>query len=353
MTLKKLTPIYFIAMAVLIILAQSSHAQEGGQSATNGANTAPGGQPQNAQLYYADKNMLLNGNFEFGFYGIPYMGAELLEFPTEGAPLIYPQVSRAPNSWDWFKNDQAAGRYQMVDRSAETSIIGVCPDDVAPSLSSLVLFMQATDQPNARLGIYQTVDVTPGQDYYFSILGLILTEPALVSPSPTHSIQIAFVHYETDDWRSVPEEDWISIKWPEQRPSFAGQTFPVENYLATLTAERDKMTVFVSFVRTLPNHRSSIVYLDCLGLYPKDVVLRDDLIFLRNYSAVSVDVALNGLDTLVPTKLVPPGSRPLPPPTPTATPLPPLPHAYPPEFTAAQRGETGEASPADLPLTGQ
>lgn len=142
-----------------------------------------------------DFNKLFNGNFEFGFYGDSGIGG-------------------VPNDWGWFLNQQAYGKYTIA---ANPDFRLVCQDEIEGlGGTALSFYMHSTDQPNARLGIYQIVDVTPGQIYLFSLQGAIQRHEGASGAAYNHYMEIAFSFGGSDDWRTIDEEDWIRLPWKEQ-----------------------------------------------------------------------------------------------------------------------------------------
>ena len=91
-------------------------------------------------------NLLLNGSFEFGYYPVPELGFEP------------PDVGNIPHKWGWYKSN-TYGKYD-IDNNEGFRL--VCPEDnilKTGSRNALAIYIQSTDQADARLGIYQTVDV--------------------------------------------------------------------------------------------------------------------------------------------------------------------------------------------------
>jgi len=202
-------------------------------------------------------NLIFNGNFEFGFYYVPELGFEA------------PDNGWVPNDWNWFKS-QTFGKYNIYNNEGFGI---VCPDDISQSTSgknSLSLHMQSTDQQDARLGVYQTVNVTPGQEYFFSISGTIQAQHG----ARGHFVELLFDHTGGSDWRAIPHEQWTLLPWKEQELEFntSGPDDPdiamIESYSATVRARSDKITIFLSAWRLWPNWRTTIFTLDCISLVP-------------------------------------------------------------------------------------
>ncbi|MEW5959288.1 MAG: hypothetical protein AB1801_16275 [Chloroflexota bacterium] len=208
-------------------------------------------------------NLVFNGNFEFGFYTVPELGFEP------------PEVGHVPNNWNWFKNEKH-GKYNIYDNAGFGL---VCPDDLSQGTTgknSLSLHIQSTDESDARLGVYQTIDVTPGQDYLFSISGTIQVQPGGSSPDINHRVLVYFDQAGNTDWRAIPHEDWTALHWREQELEFklSGPDDPdiakIEDYYEVVKAKSNKLTIFLMGWRRWANWRTGIFTLDCVSLIPLD-----------------------------------------------------------------------------------
>ncbi|MBN1218183.1 MAG: hypothetical protein JXM69_04585 [Anaerolineae bacterium] len=232
-------------------------------------------------------NLFYNGSFEFGFYPIPELGFEA------------PDIGNIPHAWNWYRNST----YGKYDIDNNTNFQLVCPEDDilnTGSRNALGIYIQSTDQPDARLGIYQTVDVIPGQDYVFSISGTIQIQKHASSPDINHKVMLAFDHTGGTDWSAIPDEAWILLPWAEQKLEFktSGPDDPdlakVEDYYTLVKARSNKMTVFIGAWRRWPNWRSAVFTFDCASLLPLNKV--DDLpalvARLSELSTTDVDKAL-------------------------------------------------------------
>lgn len=238
-----------------------------------------------AQAQGGTANLIFNGNFEFGFYTVPELGFEA------------PEIGHVPNDWNWYKN-QAYGKYNIYNNETfgivcaddiatpaspeeeEDSIFGPIPDYVAaPPNNSLSLHMQSTDQQDARLGIYQTVDVVPGQDYRFSMSGTIQVQAGARVDEPeaqNHNIELVFDHTGGTDWRAIPHEKRTLIPFKEQELVFRiteeedieEELVDIEDYETVVKARSDKMTIFITAWRRYANWRTAIFSIDCVSLVP-------------------------------------------------------------------------------------
>jgi hypothetical protein len=220
------------------------------------------GQVQAQEEPYGTGNIVSNGNFESGFYPVAELGFE----PDE--------IGNIPIDWNWYRSE-AYGKYTIYNNEGFGLI---CPDDIDTPLAgrkdSLSFHMQSTDQPDARLGVYQTIDVAPGQDYLFSISGTIQVQRGGSSPDINHRVQLAFDHTGGVDWRAIPDEQWTNLPWPEDELEFdvSGPYDPdlatVRDYLSIVRASSDKVTIFITGWRRWPNWRTAIFTFDCVSLVP-------------------------------------------------------------------------------------
>ncbi len=232
------------------------------------------------------QNVINNGNFQADFYFVPDLGFE----PPDNGWI--------PNGWNWYKG-QAYGKYNIYGNE---SFGLVCPDDfrlLTDSTLSLSFHMQSTDQPDARLGVYQTVNVAPGQSYLFVVSGTIQAQAGADSPDVNNRVEVLFDHTGGSDWQATPHEDWIWLPWKEQELEFntSGPDDPdlakVEGYYTIVKAQSNKMTVFIEAWRRLPNWRTTIFTVDCLSLAPLNQVdVGAVLPRLSQFSTTAVDAAL-------------------------------------------------------------
>ncbi len=231
-------------------------------------------------------NLVFNGNFEFGFYPVPQLGFE----PRD--------TGQVPNNWNWFKNEKY-GKYTIYNNEG----LGlICPDDINQGTSgknSLSIEMQSTDQSDARLGIYQTINVVPGRDYLFSISGTIEVQPGGDSPDRNHRVLLYFDRHGGTDWRAIPHEKWTDLRWRVQELEFerSGSDDPdtaeIEDYFEVVTAESDKITIFLMGWRRWANWRTGRFTLDCVSLVPLgDVNVSAIVPQLSGVSVTTLDEAL-------------------------------------------------------------
>ncbi|GEM_PF-1892040 len=291
------------------------------------------------QGLFGVKNLLFNGNFEFGFYGVPNMGFEIADWSrvidtsskstTSTSGKTYPNGnlenskdrpdfpffgSAVPNNWHWFKNDQAHGKYRIYNNE-EFGLI--CPDDIDQNSiegkNSLSFGMQSTDEPYARLGVYQTVEVVAGQTYLFAISGTVEYEKAQDGKwiDPHHRVMLAFDQKGGQDWQAIPQADWLMPYWSEYDFEYMRSSAndpdaaKIQDFFTTIKAKSNKLTVFISAIRELPAPREGRFTFDCVSLIPLNKVNDRDLPYvLSNFSTTDVDAVLGAAKANAPTKAI-------------------------------------------------
>ncbi len=237
-------------------------------------------------------NLVLNGNFEFGYYQVPQLGFEP------------PHVGNVPNNWNWYKsntygkvtidNNQQFGIVCRDDiGAAETfnnppddgeGIYGPIPDfTYIPPNNSLELHIQTSDEPDMRLGVYQTVNVVPGQDYLFSISGTIQTQSGAKTLQPdneelpreaqNHTLEISFDQNGGTNWEAIPLEKRHIVEFDEHKLEFKvseddEDIAVVQDFQTVVRARSDKMTIFMTGWRKWSNWRTTRFIIDCVSLTP-------------------------------------------------------------------------------------
>ncbi|MCB0213582.1 MAG: hypothetical protein KDJ52_29840, partial [Anaerolineae bacterium] len=237
----------------------------------------------------APSNLIINGNFESGFYAVPELGFEP------------PDIGNVPKGWFWYRN-QAYGKYTIFNNQT----LGLeCPyaSDAPPqpveddpffgpipgvsnesTTSALGLHIQSSDEQDARIGVYQVVDgLVPGQTYRFSMSGTLQIQsgaktlqpddPKAPEEAQNHTIELYFDFTGNTDWRAIPHKNWTQIEWEEQKLEFRvskdnDDLADIQDFETFFTAQSSKMTLFLTFWRKWANWRTGIASLDCLALQP-------------------------------------------------------------------------------------
>lgn len=237
---------------------------------------------------YDATNLIVNGSFEEGAYPVGELGFEP------------PDIGQIPNNWRWYRNE-AYGKYNIYPNESFTIS---CPDDLKNftiGTFGLSLHMQSTDQPDAHLGIYQTMTVIPGQSYLFVLSGTIQAQAGASSPDINNQLRIGIDHTGGTEWWATPDKNWLAVPWREQELEFdsTGSDDPdlakIESYFTVVQARSNRMTIFIDAWRRWPNWRTTIFTVDCATLSPLNQIdVGAVLPVLSRFSTTAVDAALKG-----------------------------------------------------------
>ena len=155
------------------------------------------------------RNVLRNGSFEEGF-----------------------EPNELGKYWEAFNNGSAAFSFHIDD----------WPLVVPEGEHAQLIEIKNAQMPDRYLGIYQTADVIPGEDYAFSMQGLVRTNTGDVEKtSYGYRLEVGFDLSGGQDWEDV--EEWIELPWDEQLR--IQDSFRFDVYSDTLTAESEELTVFI------------------------------------------------------------------------------------------------------------
>jgi hypothetical protein len=153
-------------------------------------------------------NLLENGNFEAGF-GKTGVAA----------------------GWNSFGAGEA-----VIAFSAETA-----PSRILAGSSAQRISIDRTTRQDQFAGLYQTVEVTPGQVYTLTLNGQIRSKPRATQYD--YRLQYALDFSGGSNWQTVPAERWVELPWDEQDiDSSAGQFM---TYSAVITPTTESLTLFV------------------------------------------------------------------------------------------------------------
>jgi hypothetical protein len=154
-------------------------------------------------------NVLRNGNFEEGF-----------------------QPNQLGKYWNSFNNGSGGFSFHIDD----------WPLVVVEGKYTQLIEIKNALLPDRYLGIYQTADVVPGKVYDFSIRGLIRTNTGDVQQTKYgYRLQVGFDLTGGQDWEAVKK--WVELPWDEQLR--IQDSFRFDTYTTTITAQSDKLTVFI------------------------------------------------------------------------------------------------------------
>jgi len=104
--------------------------------------------------------------------------------------------------------------------------------------------MAEASQPDRYAGVYQQVDVVPGEVYSLTLYGQIRTGYADVNLSSYgYRMQYAIDHTAGDNWQAVPPEAWVELPWDEQQLHSPNVEFL--SYTTPVSSTTDTVTLFV------------------------------------------------------------------------------------------------------------
>lgn len=157
------------------------------------------------------EEVLKNGSFEEGFDS---MGVGL--------------------TWGSFRTADAA-----INFSAETATPFIAAGAAAQRIS-----LDKATVPDQYGGIYQTVEVKPGQVYTLTLNGQIRSKLGSVEASSYgYRLQYAFNYNGAVDWQSLPADAWVELPFDEQSLEASEYTFG--RFTTQVTPTGGRMTLFI------------------------------------------------------------------------------------------------------------
>jgi hypothetical protein len=200
-------------------------------------------QPQAAPI----ENLLKNSDFEQGF-------------DQRGVAL----------NWQPFGNDSVQILYGQ----------DTLPYIDSGSSAQRITLVGAT-QPNRYGGIYQQVEVVPGQVYTLSLKGQPRSVVGDIAKSSYgYRMQYALNQTGEKNWQRLAEADWVELPWDEL-PLYVGQT-PFYSYTTTVTPISNTLTLFVRGWNKWPDQSEAQYTLDSFSLVGPTVVTQP--VFLTGVS---------------------------------------------------------------------
>ena len=168
-------------------------------------NVPAAGVPQPGSI----ENLIKNGDFEQGF-------------DQRGVAL----------QWEPFKNDNVQAMY-----GRETF-----PYVESGSSAQRITVLGASEF-NRHAGIYQQIDVVPGQVYSLTLHGQIRSGLGDVNKSSFgYRMQYAVSDPSLKNWQNVPEANWVELPWDEQLLNASVTKF--YSYTTTIKPTSTQITLF-------------------------------------------------------------------------------------------------------------
>jgi hypothetical protein len=177
---------------------------------SDGESASTSGLPQQAPLKLG--NVVRNGSFEEGF-----------------------DAQGVAQEWTAFSSDNGA-------------VFGWEPDSdpmhVSHGSHAQVMRIMGPGEPNTFVGIYQTIDVVPGETYTVALHGVIRSSLAAEDEKPpAFRVQYAIDETGGSDWEAVEWADWIDPGWDDVQLDVKWP--PMDAYVIEFTPATSKITLFV------------------------------------------------------------------------------------------------------------
>ena len=219
------------------------------------------------------QNIIRNGSFEQGFqdeFGVAY-------------------------DWGGFSNGNA-----VVGWSADNWDMVVTDGENA----QMIEIKNAADL-DRYAGIYQTVQVVPGQQYKLTIKGLIRsTEGDIEDSNYGYRLQYAIDYNGATAWELLSSDAWQELPWDEQpltEPESGA--FQIETFNTTITAKTDQLTLFIRGWKKWINDGSGIFDLDEVSLVGPasndGIAPQAQIAAVESDSAQTVDESVENEETLL------------------------------------------------------
>lgn len=178
------------------------------------------------------QNLIVNGGFEGGF--------------QEGFGIGY--------GWGGFSNGNAVVGWNFDDWKA------VVP---AGTYAQQIEIKDAQNMDRFA-GIYQVINVVPGEQYKLTIKGLVRSSEGDIEQSDYgYRLQYGIDYNGGTAWELVPLADWQELPWDEQPlADTTGAAYRIDSFETTITAKSDKLTLFIRGWKKWINNGSGIFDLD-------------------------------------------------------------------------------------------
>lgn len=192
--------------------------------------------PAPAFSQQASINVIENGDFESGFEDGLGVGI----------------------GWSAFNNGNASGAWGPE----------LVPESIIAGDNSQMMQIENAIERDRYVGIYQTVNVVPGQQYRLTVKGLVRSEEGDITVSDYgYRLQYA-VDLEGDaSWELLDKAAWQEFPWDEQVLYPAeGSQYRQDTFNTTITATSDQMTIFIRGWKKWIDSGTGIFVLDEISL---------------------------------------------------------------------------------------
>ena len=168
--------------------------------------------PEGGTVIIQIEELIENGDFSAGFDEGTGVGLEWNNFKTNGAVISFSPETAEP----FIHSDGAAQRISV----------------------------EGAFQTNQYAGLYQTVEVVPGETYTVTIHGQIRSGHGDVNQSGYgYRVQYAVDHQGGENWQTLTQTAWVEMPWGEELLNSSEVNF--SEFSEQITAESDELTLFV------------------------------------------------------------------------------------------------------------
>jgi LPXTG-motif cell wall-anchored protein len=158
-------------------------------------------------------DLILNGSFEEGF-------------DQNGVAF----------KWTAFSTSKAGAAYAWQDETGT--------DHISTGEHAQLMRIMGPSKPNQFVGIYQTVEVVPGETYTVTMRGLIRSSLVDDTDNPfAFRYQWAADDGGRTNWTAVGWENWAELSWNDVQLDAVNPT--MNAYATRITPQTDKVTFFI------------------------------------------------------------------------------------------------------------
>jgi hypothetical protein len=149
------------------------------------------------------------------------------------------------------------------------------PPAVFDGRSAQRIQVREASQPDRYAGIYQTVNVVPGETYELTLHGQTRTGEGDIQASDYgYRMQLGIDYDGGGGWTAV--EDWVELPWDEQR--FDSESLFFYDYVTPVVATGSRLTIFIRTWNKWPDPGRVEYTLDAIslrGLTPSEEIAID------------------------------------------------------------------------------